>query len=273
MGYRELISLFDESAETAAAVLNLILQKIGLSAQEILHLKTGMQVLQENQLIEIKKYIKRYTAGQPIQYILEQSHFRGLTLAVHSGVLIPRPETEELIDLVVNDYKGQPIKTILDIGTGSGNIAISLKKEFPDAQVHALDISSEAIALAAANAVQNKADIHFVEGDILSENIQIETMFDVIISNPPYIPLSRKNEMHPTVYDYEPNIALFVPDEDPLLFYKKILDFASVRLSKNGKVYFETSQYEYLEIYNDWKIASFTDMSGNIRFLRASIAQ
>lgn len=273
MTYQELISMFDDKPETAHPVLKLILQKTGMSEQEILHVKTGILSLQTNQIAQIKEYIAKYLLGHPIQYVLGQAYFRGIPYTVNPSVLIPRPETEELIDLVVNDQKHYSIKNILDIGTGSGNIAISLKKEFPEATVCAMDISPEALSVAKLNAIQNEVKIEFIEGDILSEDTKSDVLFDIIVSNPPYIPQFRKDSMSPSVYEYEPSIALFVDRDDPLIFYKKILDFASKYLHKNGAVYFEISQYEYLESYEHWDIQIFKDISGNKRFLYARLNQ
>ena len=195
---------------------------------------------------------------RPIQYILGSTEFYGCKLRVNEQVLIPRPETEELVHLILSDvqkntnptaplYKGEI--NILDIGTGSGCIAIALKKKIPNANVSAIDISDEALLVAKANAILNQTKINFLQADILSPlsprrgaGGEANGTFDIIVSNPPYIRLSEKETMHKNVLEHEPHIALFVNDDDPLLFYKAIADFALQNLTPDGKLYFEINQ-------------------------------
>ena len=178
-------------------------------------------------------------AGRPIQYITGKTWFMGEPYIVNEQVLIPRPETEELVDWVIEyaAIKGKTLR-ILDIGTGSGCIAIAIKKALPEAIVSAIDISTSAIKIAATNAAALKADIELIALDILNTAF-LPDQYDVIVSNPPYIPMQEMKNMELQVTDHEPNIALFVPDEDPLVFYKAIARLAKLHLSTNGQLFFE----------------------------------
>lgn len=179
----------------------------------------------------------------PIQYILGHTSFYGLTLKVNDSVLIPRPETEELVDWICKDQqKKQPI-SILDIGTGSGAIAIALAKHIPSAQVDAVDISSEALTVAQKNAALNNVPVHFFKEDIFSPSPKLtNNRYDIIVSNPPYVRESEKKLMNPNVLDFEPHSALFVPDSDPLKYYKAAASFASQNLADNGSIYLEINE-------------------------------
>ena len=178
-------------------------------------------------------------AGRPIQYIIGKAWFMGEAYTVNEQVLIPRPETEELVDWIVEyaAIKGKALR-ILDIGTGSGCIAIALKKALPDATVTAIDISPNALKVAASNATALKVAIEFMPLDILNTAF-LPGQYDVIVSNPPYIPMQEMENMEMQVTAHEPNIALFVPDEDPLVFYKAIARLAKLHLTANGQLFFE----------------------------------
>ena len=181
----------------------------------------------------------------PIQYLLGKTSFYGLEFEVNENVLIPRPETEELVEWIINENK--PLdKTkklkILDIGTGSGCIAISLAKNLPNADVYAMDVSKKAIETAKRNANRNKVDVTFLYQDIL-ETEELKCQFDVIVSNPPYVRNLEKEEIKKNVLDYEPHLALFVDDNDALVFYRKIASLAHNNLLENGQLYFEINQY------------------------------
>ena len=177
--------------------------------------------------------------GRPIQYIIGKAWFMGEAYTVNEQVLIPRPETEELVDWIVEyaAIKGKALR-ILDIGTGSGCIAIALKKALPDATVTAIDISPNALKVAASNATALKVAIEFMPLDILNTAF-LPGQYDVIVSNPPYIPMQEMENMEMQVTAHEPNIALFVPDEDPLVFYKAIARLAKLHLTANGQLFFE----------------------------------
>ena len=227
------------------------------------------------------KAIKHLKAQKPIQYLLGETEFFGLTFKVNKNVLIPRPETEELVDLITTSHtkesKTAKLK-ILDIGTGSGCIAISLAKNLPNAQVYALDVSPEALKMAKQNAELNKVDITFIEASILDYNAisQFEdaSYFDVIVSNPPYVRELEKEEILPNVLENEPHLALFVEDHNPLLFYKAITNFAIQKLKPKGVLYFEINQYlgeetkALLEEKNFEDVALLKDLNGNDRMLK-----
>lgn len=215
----------------------------------------------------------------PIQYILGKTSFCGLDFQVDKDVLIPRPETEELVDWIVSDTKINNSKTelkILDIGTGSGCIAISLKKNIPHSNVYAIDISKKALALAQKNAVANAVSVLFIEQDILSSNI-LEQQFDIIVSNPPYVRNLEKHDINKNVIENEPHLALFVEDDDALIFYKKIALLAKNYLTLNGVLYFEINQYlstEMLLLLSDLGFKNLElrqDIYGNNRMLKATL--
>ncbi len=222
------------------------------------------------------KILERLLTNEPVQYILAKSHFMEMEFFVDQNVLIPRPETEELVQMIINDYAGnQSNLKILDIGTGSGAIAISLAKYFPNAKVSAVDISEGALAVAKKNASDNKVEVNFAKADILkTENLNED--FDIIVSNPPYVRILEKQEMRANVIDHEPDTALFVNDNDALIFYKKISELAKNHLSANGKLYFEINQYlaketKDLILQNGFtKVEIFKDIFGNDRMIKAS---
>ncbi len=194
----------------------------------------------------IKKILERLKTGEPVQYILGRTEFYGLPFKVNPSVLIPRPETEELVDWIIEFRQSaagnrQQACRILDIGTGSGCIAVSLKKNLQDAEVSAMDISQQALRTAAENAGLNKVDIKFMQADILNVKAGIPK-FEIIVSNPPYVTLEDKKKMHVNVTDFEPHNALFVPLDEPLLFYKSIADFASSHLENGGQLFLEINE-------------------------------
>lgn len=193
----------------------------------------------EDQAIAFDAAATELLAGRPIQYITGKAWFMGEAYQVNEHVLIPRPETEELVDWMVEyaEIKGSALR-ILDIGTGSGCIAIALKKALPEAIVTAIDISPNALKVAANNASALKAEIEFVPLDVLNTAF-LPGQYDVIVSNPPYIPMQEMKNMELQVTAHEPNIALFVPDEDPLVFYKAIARLAKLHLTTNGQLFFE----------------------------------
>ncbi|PYE81453.1 release factor glutamine methyltransferase [Winogradskyella epiphytica] len=227
------------------------------------------------------KVLEHLKQEKPIQYILGETEFYGLTFKVNEHVLIPRQETEELVDLIIKNHSERkdksPIK-ILDIGTGSGCIAISLAKNLPDVEVYALDVSKEALAVAKQNAELNKVKINFIEVSILDEstwNSNFKNIeFDVVVSNPPYVRELEKVEIQPNVLDNEPHLALFVENDNPLIFYKAITNFAIHKLKANGSLYFEINQYlgeetKQLLIDADFDaIDLLKDLNGNYRMLK-----
>lgn len=222
-------------------------------------------------------------SGRPFQYVMGTSWFYGLTLQVNEAVLIPRPETEELVHQIINDVKewspdsgAHPLR-ILDIGTGSGCIALALKKNLPNVQVEAMDVSAAALKVARENAENLKLEVRFMEADILEWDLVVdqELKWDVIVSNPPYITPAEKLEMEAHVLDYEPELALFAPEEAPLIFYQHIADFAGVHLKPSGALYFEINQAMGQEVVNLLEKKGFAtvevlkDMQGADRMVKA----
>ena len=241
--------------------------------QQVIHKDNAIS---EEQVLAFETAATALLAGRPIQYITGKTWFMGEPYIVNDQVLIPRPETEELVDWVIEyaAIKGKALR-ILDIGTGSGCIAIAIKKALPEAIVSAIDISTGAIKIAATNAAALKADIEFTCLDILNTAF-LPGQYDVIVSNPPYIPMQEMKNMELQVTDHEPNIALFVPDEDPLVFYKAIARLAKLHLSTNGQLFFEIhyDQGDAMialldEIHFHAELR--TDLFGKDRMVRASL--
>ncbi|WP_299122350.1 peptide chain release factor N(5)-glutamine methyltransferase [uncultured Winogradskyella sp.] len=229
------------------------------------------------------KVLEDLKQQKPIQYILGETEFYGLPFIVNKNVLIPRPETEELVDLIIKRHSERSKESqlkILDVGTGSGCIAITLAKNLTNTQVYALDVSKQAIEVAKENAKWNNVIITFIETDILNESchsvFDTESKFDIIVSNPPYVRELEKREMKPNVLDNEPHLALFVEDENPLLFYKTITDFAADNLELKGELYFEINQYLGDETKQLLLDANFTDvellkdLNGSNRMLKGT---
>lgn len=198
----------------------------------------------EDEIQEWNSILEQLKKEIPIQYILGTTEFFGLKFKVNENVLIPRSETEELVEWIIQDLKIEKFKDlkILDIGTGSGCIAISLAKNIPNAKVYAIDVSSEALKIAKENAEMNQVEVVFLEKNIL-ENNGLEMHFDIIVSNPPYVRNLEKEEIKKNVLDNEPHLALFVEDDDALIFYRKIAELATKNLHPNGRLYFEINQY------------------------------
>ncbi|MHC0448066.1 peptide chain release factor N(5)-glutamine methyltransferase [Flavobacterium sp. 3-218] len=200
---------------------------------------------EENDFVIWDELLKQLKKEVPIQYLLGKTNFYGLDFEVNENVLIPRPETEELVEWIINENAGseksKKIK-ILDIGTGSGCIAISLAKNLPNAEVFGIDVSKKAIETAKRNAITNNVDVTFMLLNIL-ETEEFTCQFDIIVSNPPYVRNLEKEEIKKNVLDYEPHLALFVEDSDPLIFYRKIASLAQNGLKEKGKLYFEINQY------------------------------
>ena len=240
------------------------------------------QVINKDKLISAEQQLAFETAaeallaGRPIQYITGSAWFMGESYAVNDQVLIPRPETEELVEWIIEyaSIKGKALR-ILDIGTGSGCIAIALKKALPEAIVSAIDISTGALKIATTNAAALKADIEFTCLDILNTAF-LPGQYDVIVSNPPYIPMQEMKNMELQVTDHEPNIALFVPDEDPLVFYKAIARLAKLHLSANGQLFFEIHYDQgdaMIALLDEMHFHAElrTDLFGKDRMVRASL--
>jgi release factor glutamine methyltransferase len=237
----------------------------------------------ETDLEKWNSIISELKTEKPIQYITGEAWFYGYRFEVNENTLIPRPETEELVEWIIESTKleaGSKKLNILDIGTGSGCIPISLKKEIPNSNVFSVDVSEKALEMAKKNAVDNEAEVHFILQNILeidnlkqlpTSNFQLQ--FDIIVSNPPYVRNLEKQEIKKNVLDYEPHLALFVEDTDALLFYRKIAELALTGLSPNGKLFFEINQYlgketvELLENLGFKNIELRKDFVGNDRMI------
>ena len=238
------------------------------------------QELDDDQIIQLKSIQSRMIGYEPLQYILGHADFYGLKLKVNSHVLIPRPETEELVYWIINDFKDKNSKAlkVLDIGTGSGCIPLLLKKNLPMSKVRAIDISEDALAVARENAKTYQAEIRFLNADILEETAwKSFGTFDIIVSNPPYVPLKESGRMTKQVLDYEPREALFVDNDDPLIFYRSIGLFAIQKLNPEGQLYFETNEFNASEVVTLLQSQGFenislkNDLSGKPRMIKAGI--
>ncbi len=230
--------------------------------------------LTETQYEQLANRLERLVEEEPIQYILGETEFFGLAFNLTSDVLIPRQETEELVAWILSSTAVKKTISILDIGTGSGCIAISLAKQLPNAEVHAMDVSPKALAVAKKNAELHNVAITFVEQDILETSV-LSKDFDIIVSNPPYVRELEKAEMQKNVLDNEPALALYVPDADPLVFYQQITRLAKEHLSPNGVLFFEINQYlgqemrTLLEDQNFESIELRKDLFGVDRMIKA----
>ena len=246
-------------------------------------LKSNFEISPED-LILLRSSTKLLEQEIPIQYILGKTEFYGFPFILNEHVLIPRPETEELITSILeNVLKTKSFHTnanekqlkILDIGTGSGCIPISLKKSLPFAEITAIDVSNEALTIAKKNAVLNKVDINLTQQDILNTT-SLNQLYDVIVSNPPYVRESEKKEIKNNVLNNEPHMALFVKDNNPLVFYNKIAELAKNHLTKNGTLFFEINQYlgketvELIKLKGFNKIQLKKDIFGRDRIIIAS---
>jgi release factor glutamine methyltransferase len=232
--------------------------------------------LNHSQKKELQEIIERLKQHEPVQYILKEAWFAGLKFYVDKSVLIPRPETDELVDWLVKDYSNE-VKhlKILDVGTGSGCIAISIKKKLPATEIWACDVSDAALTVARMNADTHQAAIDFVALDFLDKDQRKQLgNFDVIIANPPYVPQKDKNPMRKNVVDHEPHIALFVPDERPLVFYEMIADFGREHLHPGGAIYLEIHEEigkQVVELFQQGYYPSVElrkDMEGKDRMVR-----
>lgn len=231
--------------------------------------------IDKSQVEKLESALARLKNHEPIQHIIGETEFFGLTFKVDKNVLVPRPETEELVEWILEDFFEEESGRILDIGTGSGCIAISLAKNLPEAQISAIDISEKALQIAKINAEINQAKINFISEDIL----RTETLtgnWDVIVSNPPYVRELEKKEMHRNVLEYDPPTALYVKDENPLIFYEKITKLAKTALNPDGKLYFEINQYlaeetEKMMQKQGFKTELRKDLFGNFRMLKGEL--
>jgi release factor glutamine methyltransferase len=264
-------------AEEAASIFYIVAgHTSGFSRADVL-LKGTEELLAPDETACLKALAELKT-GKPVQYVLGETVFYGLPFKVNPSVLIPRPETEELVEWVMEscalaDATGSALR-MMDIGTGSGCIAISLKKNLALAEVFAMDVAEAAIETASANAALNEVAIHFIKADI--REYTSPEKFDVIVSNPPYITLKEKEQMHDNVLAHEPHLALFVPNENPLVFYEAIADFAWATLSDMGLLFFEINEHLGKETVELLTAKSFSnielrkDMQGKDRMIKCN---
>ena len=264
--------------EETKSIIQILFEDIVGWSKARLH-TDALKVLADADIIRFGAAIARLETGCPVQYVTGTADFNGLRLAVNPSVLIPRPETAELATIITNELKSHELSNfkILDIGTGSGCIAIYLKTQLPELNVHALDVSEEALVVARENALRLKAEVEFFRYDILAkEGSEPSTVYNLIISNPPYVTQREKKSMMQNVKDFEPSSALFVPDEDPLLFYRAIVEYARPRLSGAGLLYLEINeafgnQTSDLLRNSGFSAEVFKDFRGRDRFIKAAL--
>jgi release factor glutamine methyltransferase len=275
---QQLLSLYENGE--AVAIADLVIEHLtGINKNERLLRKEKTLSLEEED--QLQHFTQQLLENKPVQYVLQEAWFADMKFMVNESVLIPRPETEELVELILNDYKKNIHTTeafsILDIGTGSGCIPISLKKKIPNTAITAIDISEATIAIAKKNAVANEVNIHFMRIDFLDEySWQSLETYNYIVSNPPYIAQAESAEMEQNVLSYEPHLALFVADSDPLIFYRKIAAFGITHLKRNGVVFVEINQAlgkETVELFSSFGYQCILrkDMQGKDRMIVAKI--
>lgn len=267
------ITVYDERERSAIAFL-LLEYILGIEKSDILANKEiAVSHLKRE---ELEEAIDRINQGEPVQYITGKTQFLNLTFKVNPSVLIPRPETEELVDIIIKENKGRKGLRIMDMGTGSGCIAVSLAYNLPEAEVLAVDISKSALYVAAENARINHAKVTFINDDILNLAETNSNKLDVIVSNPPYVRYSEKKEMQKNVLEYEPKLALFVDDDEALIYYEKIAQFSARHLENGGLLYLEINEMLGKETaalvgsfgFNNIEIKN--DLFGRPRFIRCS---
>lgn len=239
--------------------------------------KTEDERITESEMLHYFNAVKQLKKNIPIQYIVGYTIFYGLKINLTPHVLIPRPETEELVELIISELNNSSDKkqlNVLDIGTGSGCISLALKNKLNTINVSGMDYSAEALKVAAANAAFNNIHVNFFKGDILNPDKQmLNKKWDVIVSNPPYVTHDEKNQMAANVLEHEPHLALFVPDTNPLLFYSKIIEYSSFCLNASGYLFFEINKLMGDKVKNELINSGYSnvqlikDMSGNFRFV------
>jgi len=273
--WRKLAQVYDEGE--AKAVARMVYEvRYGLTLSDI-YIGKDTQLSLDHQA-ELEEITKRLMEHEPVQYILGLADFCGRQFHVEPGILIPRPETEHLCRLITKrvaiGFPTRTTRTILDIGTGSGCIAITLALDIPDSEVTAWDISPIALRVAKGNAEQLGAQVNVVENDMLQQTYQVAPQWDLIVSNPPYICDSEAEQMEANVLDYEPEIALFVPDDNPLQFYVPIMNYAQSALHPGGELWLETNPL-YEEIIEErllelgFNVTAHDDQFGKTRFIQA----
>ncbi len=270
--YSELNALYSRE-EIDEIVFRIFEHFLGFTREDLI--KRAEENVNQSELILIYDGAKDMAKGKPLQYVLKEAWFYEFPFFVNSNVLIPRPETEELVELIIKGSSRND-EHVLDIGTGSGCIAITLAKKLHGAKVEAIDISEDALEVAKRNARSLKANVELKKVDVLKVSDSLGN-YSIIVSNPPYIKRSEENTIHTNVKDHEPHTALFVEDIDAIVFYKRIIDLCKEHLMSNGKLYFELNPLtakdvlayaQSTELFGE--IDLIKDMSGNMRFLQAT---
>ncbi len=281
-GYKQLLfhlhKVYDE--REASNITDLVIEHI-TGWKKIERFLNKKVLLTSEQHEKLNKFTYQILQHRPVQYVLGEAWFAGMKFFVDERVLIPRPETEELVEWILEDIRHTkstiPVASILDIGTGSGCIPVALKKQLQRISVTSLDVSEGALVLAQKNAIIQETDIHFLLFNFLKEekwkNLSI---YDIIVSNPPYIKQSEREAMSKNVLDFEPSLALFVPDDNALLFYSKLADFGKLHLSAAGKIYVEINETLGKEVVSlftkeDYQVELRKDLQGKDRMLKATI--
>ncbi|HLK27172.1 MAG TPA: peptide chain release factor N(5)-glutamine methyltransferase [Puia sp.] len=290
----QLYHIYDD--RESAAITNLIMENI-TEWKKIDRVVNKNVPLSLTKIELLKKYTEELLQHKPVQYVLHEAWFSGMKFYVDENVLIPRPETEELVEWIVQEVQSSEFRvggqqsavcspmtdnrrltTILDIGTGSGCIPIALKKKIPNAEIFSCDISEAALQIAKQNAKNNNVEISFMQLDFLDEQQRNPlSSFDIIVSNPPYIPIKDKETIQQNVIGYEPHLALFVEDNNQLIFYEAIADFAKEKLSANGNVFVETHEEQASNVKKLFSIKGFNeieikkDMQGKERMIKATM--
>lgn len=285
MRSKDLFKTISKALQTIYAVQEA--DSIAFGLLDYLYGLRKMDILLDKPLLETQNMaepnlvlaLQRLLQHEPLQYVTSKAYFFGFEFFVNSNTLIPRPETEELVQLILSDIVEKQAlspKNILDIGTGTGCIPITLFLNLPKTTVYAVDIDEKTLQVAQKNAHTLGATVYFEQIDILTQDLDKFPNFDIIVSNPPYVTEKEKAEIRKNVLDYEPHKALFVPDENPLLFYRRIAELAQNKLNANGTLYFEINQYlgaamqDLLENLQFENVQLLKDLSGNMRFCKAS---
>lgn len=268
---QQLQALYDEGE--ARSIARIVLEELLQS-----RIVPGDALLSDHQKTILAAWTDRLLEGEPVQYVVGNTHFYGLVFATDARALIPRPETEELVHWVLETHPAGSKRRVLDIGTGSGCIAVTLKKKRPDWEVSAVDASFDALQLAWENARRLQCAVEFIRQDMLDEALWAGLgRFDIIVSNPPYIPAAERALMPEQVLRFEPEAALFVPDEDPLRFYRAIAQFARPALCPGGQLFFEINEFRAEEVaallreYGFEEVTLQEDMQGKLRMCRAGM--
>ena len=267
---RKLATLYEP--KEIQSIFSLIAEDIGFSLTDLV--LQANDELQESQKIYFEQCLQRLVKAEPVQYVRGKTVFFDMQFSVNSSVLIPRQETEELVNVILQENVNSN-KRIIDLGTGSGCIAISLAKHLPNAKVSAIDVSEQALNVAKSNAQKNKVSVDFYLGDMQNDTFMSQfSQYDIIVSNPPYVCNVEKEDMHPNVLQYEPHLALFVKDDDPMQFYRAIARFASINLAPNGKIYCEINETlgaetkQLFESFNFSNCQIIKDLFGKDRILK-----